>query len=110
MTKFKITSISSEVRVREVNPYGEKPEFNYNESAFSVPYSDKLKHWQEAESQLQEYPLTEESEVKIKHSWGLSYFNNSEGCMLTQDYLERKIGQLISGEIVEENGTKKIKL
>src|SRR4030095_9167930 len=42
-----LTSLIESKGVKVTNP---KPEFNYNESAFSVPYSKKLEAWQQSES------------------------------------------------------------
>jgi hypothetical protein len=78
--KFKISRIDGGVFAREVNPYDKAPVRSIWRSIL------------EAEKNLQEYQLTSESESKTK-SWG-----------------ERIIGQLIEGELVNENGVTKIKI
>ena len=145
MIKFKISRIESGVFAREVNPYGEEPKepiktaglYKYYQDA--EVYKSLLFKWQEAESNLQEYPLTGESieinigdtvfdhtgdkgivvDIEDRHNVEVDY-NGGTGlhCIVAacedrdiEDYLSKfQIGQEITGEIVIENGVKKIKI
>jgi hypothetical protein len=84
-------------KVREVNPYGEKPEVRFDVKDFFLAYGDIKKHeydldlWQQAESSLKEWELSEESYNKFK--WRYSDINVS--------YSDWAIGQVLNVEIVE---------
>ncbi len=83
MSQFKIVRTSEGVFAKEVNPYPE-----------SSPFIESRK---EAESQLKEYPLTEE--------------NQDEGGIVKNGIvIIFEIGQIIQGELVVEEGVKKIKI
>ncbi len=104
MTKFKITLITSEgVRGKECNPYGEKTPEDSRFMADMVHVKNVIQ-WQEAEYQLQEYPLTEKSRQKVFRK--AMYHPESGG----KTFGEMAINQLIEGEIVIEGGKKKIKV
>ncbi len=108
MSQFKISRTPEGVFAKEVNPYGEKAP----ERSTSVYDPDKgtgkIIDWQIAESQLQEYPLTEESQrEKIWISSKILSERDPGWCIQQRTF---EIGQIISGEIVMEDGIKKIKI
>ncbi len=110
---FKISRTSEGVWGREVNPF-QKRELEYYTGLFWFEsdkgkaiemYEDHLHSYELRESQLQEYPLTEESilrEIATDRTipYGAKYFTRREFYF----------GQLIQGEIVIEDGIKKIRL
>ncbi len=114
MSQFKISRTSEGVWGREVNPYGEKEpvamkrcgSWATEHCGYGEKHCDcliKMK-WLAAENRgKQEYPLTEESLVKM-----IPYPAPLRGFKF--DYVSFEIGQLISGEIVVEDGIKKIKI
>ncbi len=92
-SNFKIVRTSEGVWGREVNPY-KKPEMVAYDFSEPQNYHRDYRRWLLAVSQLQEYPLTDQSENKFL------YLNSSDNL----------IGQIISGELVTEAGVKKIKV
>ncbi len=112
MTKFRITRIDNGVFAKDVNPYGEyKMDFPWPDQEFDEhDYSHSTwaimqANWETAEASLQEYPLTEES-LKMEINTGRTNLLGLEYFIQRQFY----ISQEITGEIVIENGVKKIKI
>ncbi len=141
---FTITQITPEgVFAKEVNPYGEKaPKYIPLVGGFEVlvdndrnqRFREKYIRWELAESQLQEYPLTEDFHVHIwskthggywrvgsmgytdnKDMAAVYYFCDAKEIVASSPEKDKAeflfvIGQSITGEIVEENGIKKIQI
>ena len=116
---FKISRIDGGVFAREVNPYEEyKMEFPWPDQQFDDnDYSHTMwammqDKWEEAENNLWEYQLTEES-LFTGEQWPEYGYTESGGRIpIGMNRVMRKfeIGQIITGELVNENGVTKIKI
>ncbi len=115
MLNFKIVRTSEGVWGKELNPFP-KRELEYYTGLFWFEsdkgkaiemYEDHLHSYELRESQLQEYPLTEESLYDKIWSYPENGIEEASWHYLKLTF---KIGQVISGEIVMEDGIKKIKI
>lgn len=117
---FAITSVSPKLIVREVNPLGERPTYTPLIGGFEIlvdndrnrTFAERFNKWQEAEANLKEYELTEDSKYTGEQWVEYGYTTNGQRIPIHMNRVMRdfKISQHITGELILENGETKIKV
>jgi hypothetical protein len=112
--KFKIISLGETPIVKEVNPFEE--EYNYcintdftkgqHPAGASIACFKVKKEWQEAESKLKEYQLSEESMKDMIMEFNEQSLNDSKPWSFDEFFYNK----VIEGEIVNQDGNEKVKI